>query len=119
MLFRSVRVAPRRSHRVDFDKDGFAPAAREITGAIREGRSYPVRVELRPLPTVFLAPPVAEVWVDGVNVGRGERVVLERLPANGPVEVVVRAPGYAPWRRTFDSADAVPLRFDVTLREKP
>jgi hypothetical protein len=115
----TVRVAPRRKHRVDFEKEGFAPAAREITGAIREGRSYPVRVELQALPTVFLAPPVAEVWVDGVNVGRGPRVVLERLPAQGPIEVVVRAQGYEPWFRTFDSVDAVPLRFDVTLREKP
>ena len=115
----TVRVAPRQSHRVDFEKDGFAPAAREITGAIREGRSYPVRAELRALPTVFLSPPDAEVWLDAVNVGRGERVVLEQLPAEGPIEIEVRSAGYEPWSRVFESAAAVPLRFDVTLREKP
>jgi len=114
----TVRVAPRTPHRIELRKPGFAPAAREITGSTREGRTYPVRVRLEAVPTVYLAPPTAEVWVNGRRLGGGDAVRLKDLPAEGPVELEVRAAGHAAWSRTFPEASAVPERFDVTLRPR-
>ncbi|NJK89248.1 MAG: PEGA domain-containing protein, partial [Myxococcales bacterium] len=106
---------PRRVHRVDLEKAGFASAARVIEGGLREGRTYDVHVELRAVPTVHLSPVEADVFVNGRLVGHGQSVPLEALPEEGPVQVRIRAEGYEPVERRWSSARDVPEKFDVTL----
>ena len=92
-----IEVAPGRSHQVEVSLAGHAPVTRRVRA--QSSRETFVDVELAPLTgelAVTLAPPDAELWIDGALVGAGSRTLA--LPARAH-DVEVRKEGYAGYRR--------------------
>ncbi len=114
-----IAVQPRTDHRLELRLAGHTPAARQVTAAVREGKTYAVEVELRPFPEVEVKPAGAEVWVNGRKVGAGPQVELGTLPEVGTIDLRIRADGHRTFERTYQHRAQFPDRLEVRLDPNP
>ncbi len=110
----SIRVAPDTAHQIVLEKNGFRRAVRRLVGKVTRGGVYDLSVDLEPVSTLHLAP-AAVVRVNGVEVGRGERVELPSFEEGRPVEIRADAPGFQTYLKRFEDPTEVPDSWDVTL----
>ncbi len=112
-----VQVEPERRHRIEFRKDGYKRALREITEGIGRAKTYTLTVELERLPHRVILPVPGRVMLNGKMVGEGREVELKNLAGyDGGVTLRVEADGYMPYQVRFESAQEIPRSLDVALR---
>jgi tetratricopeptide (TPR) repeat protein len=81
-------------------------------------QSVDLRLKVEPVRLVLKAnAPGAQVWLDGREVGKTPLELNAISP--GDREIVVRAEGFAPWKRLVAVATAGPTVVNITLRRVP
>ncbi|MBX2812532.1 MAG: protein kinase [Myxococcales bacterium] len=111
-----VKISPGQQHRIELRAEGYRPALRQITDVVQRARTYMLEVRMKRVsPVLRIGPVSARVFVNGQEVGRGQKVELNRLPAEGPVRIRVAAPRHLPHKLKFDSVESVPTSLDITL----
>lgn len=110
-----IDVRPDIAQSVTVLRDGYEPAAREVS--VASGERATIALALQPIlgqVIVNATPADAQLFVDGAARGAA-RATLE-LPATAHV-IEIRKPGYAPHRVTVTPRPGLPQSVEVTLLE--